>query len=96
MYLASNNIAAIQWCYKKECAPHDVKTNVFLATFTTAYARLHLYEQLDKLGERVLYYDTDSIIFIDGEDNPELGDHLGDLTNELDDVDVIETFVSGK
>ena len=33
-------------------------TNVVVAAFTTAYARLHLYETLEKLGDRVLYYDT--------------------------------------
>lgn len=96
MYMASQNIAALQWCHKSEFIPQDVKTNIFCATFTTAYARLHLYDQLDKLGERVIYYDTDSIIYKDGAENLKLGDYLGELTNELDEGDVIETFVSGK
>jgi hypothetical protein len=38
--------------------------NVVLACFTTAHARLHLYETLQPLGERVLYFDTDSIIYV--------------------------------
>lgn len=37
--------------------------NVVLACFTTAHVRLHLYETLEQLGERVLHFDTDSIIY---------------------------------
>ena len=39
------------------------------------------------LGRRVCYYDTDNIIYTvkKGEWEPPLGDHLGELTNELDD-----------
>jgi hypothetical protein len=32
-----------------------VKTNPIIASFVTAYARLKLYEELEKLQERVLY-----------------------------------------
>ena len=37
--------------------------NVVLAAFTTVHARLHLYETLQPLDSRVLYFDTDSIIY---------------------------------
>ena len=40
-----------------------IRTNVVIAAFTTASARLKLYDILDKLGDRVLYYDTDSVVF---------------------------------
>lgn len=61
------------------------KTNVVIAAFTTAYARLKLYDVLDQLQERVLYYDTDSIIFVSKPDDPEppIGPYLGELTDEL-------------
>ena len=36
------------------------KTNIFIACFTTALARLKLYAELETLEEQVLYYDTDS------------------------------------
>ena len=38
-----------------------------------------------KLGQRVLYFDTDSIFFISrpGEYEPKLGDFLGEFTNEI-------------
>lgn len=36
------------------------KRNIFVAAFTTCYARLKLYHYLDLLKEQVLYFDTDS------------------------------------
>jgi hypothetical protein len=39
--------------------------NVVIASFVTAYARLELYEVINKLGKSVLYFDTDSIIYIE-------------------------------
>ena len=79
-----------------EFAEQDDKVNIVIAAFTTAYARLKLYDLLDLLQERVLYYDTDSVIYVDepGKPNPPLGNYLGDLTDELDG-DYITTFISG-
>ena len=48
----------------------NAKTNVVITAFTTAYARLKLYGVLDMLQERVLYYDTDSIIFVSKTNDP--------------------------
>ena len=72
------------------------RTNVVLAAFTTAQARIKLYRVMNTLGRRVCCYHTDSIIYtvMEGEWEPPLGDHLGELTNELDDNDWIVTFVS--
>ena len=46
--------------------------NVVLAALTTAHAPLHLYETLQPLDSRVLYFDTDSIIYqhVEGQFNP--------------------------
>ena len=72
------------------------KTNVFVAAFTTAWARLRLYEALDVLQQQVLYYDTDSVIYRwkPGQPSIPIGDYLGQFTDELEG-DVIEEFVSG-
>ena len=50
----------------------DGKTNVVIAAFTTAHARLKLYSVLEQLDRRVLYFDTDSVIYVskDGEWEP--------------------------
>ena len=63
-------------------------TNVCIAAFVTTYARLKLYSELEKLQDRVLYFDTDSIIFVEHTNNtteykPKLGNYLGELTNEI-------------
>lgn len=74
--------------------------SVVMAAYTTANARLELYKYLKFLGHRVLYFDTDSVIFTQkpGEENPPLGDYLGDLTDEIaeyGDGSYISEFVTG-
>lgn len=61
--------------------PTSDKTNVVIAAFTTAHARLKLYSVLERLQTRVLYFDTDSVIFTSqpNEWMPPLGDYLGEL-----------------
>ena len=58
------------------------RTNVVLAAFTTAQARIKLYKVMRDLGRRVCYYDTDSVVYTvkEGEWEPPLCDHLGELT----------------
>lgn len=48
------------------------------------------------LGDRVLYYDTDSVLFTQRphERVLPLGDHLGEFTNDLDSGDHIVEFCS--
>jgi hypothetical protein len=41
----------------------DGKTNVVIAAFTTAHGRLKLYGVLEQLNRRVLYFDTDAVIY---------------------------------
>ena len=67
-------------CFREE---HS-SSNVVLASFVTSYARLELYNILEKLGQRCLYYDTDSIFFVSKNCDwmPETGIFLGQLTDE--------------
>lgn len=69
------------------------KGNIFIALFTTAIARLKLYDALDKLQDRVLYYDTDSVIYTTKPNQAQLplGKFLGEFTDETDG-DAIEEF----
>ncbi|KAL3976503.1 olfactory receptor [Sarotherodon galilaeus] len=90
------DVALIQWSYNERCViPPGASNNVFIAAFTTAYARLKLYEYLEKLQRNVLYTDTDSLIYVvkEGEKPLQLGNFLGDLTDELHG-DTIQEFVS--
>ncbi len=62
------------------------KTYLPAAVFVPMYGRLMLYNQLDKLGERVIAMDTDSIKYITGSpDDYQIkgGDMPGDWEHEL-------------
>ena len=95
--MVNDETVQIQYKNKDEFVEEKDKVNIVIAAFTTAYARLKLYDLLDLLQERVLYYDTDSVIYVHepGKPDPPLGDYLGDLTDELDVGDYITTFISG-
>ena len=70
--------------------------NVIIASFVTAYARLELFKVLHKLQENVLYYDTDSVIYVEDILRGkclETGKYLGDLTDELSDVKSSEKWI---
>ena len=70
--------------FKDQFVDNSKNTNVYIACFTTSLARLMLYNKLDYLKEKVLYFDTDLIIYIDdGTKNVKTGDMLGDMTDEL-------------
>ena len=94
--LVSDDIMEIRYEHTDNLIEADSKTNVVIAAFTTAYARLKLYDVMDMLQERVLYCDTDSVIFVGkpGDPEPPLGPYLGELTDELKG-EHITTFVSG-
>ncbi|KAF0022459.1 hypothetical protein F2P81_025272 [Scophthalmus maximus] len=65
--------------------------------FTTAYSRLTLYSYLQQLQDRVLYFDTDSLIYVskEGESQLKLGNYLGDLTDELKGDSIVEFAAAG-
>jgi G:T-mismatch repair DNA endonuclease (very short patch repair protein) len=71
--------------FKKLHARPNPKSNIFIAAITTAHARLHLYQFIERLDDRVVYTDTDSVVFTHqpGQYIPPLGPFLGDLTNEV-------------
>ena len=93
--MVNEDMVEVQYRNAEEFAEQNNKVNVVIAAFTTAYARLKLYDLLDLLQERVLYYDTDSVIYIHkpNQSDPPLGNYLGDLTDELNG-DYITSFVS--
>ena len=94
-HILTNDTIQIELIYKQDCQPEDNKTNIYLATFTTCLARLKLYSELEKLGKKVLYYDTDSLIYVSrpGQYDPPLGDYLCELMDELKGDQIVE-FVS--
>lgn len=75
--------------------------NIALACYTTAHARLKLYSFLERVDDRCVYTDTDSIVFIErpGCDNLEefIGEGLGYLVDEVPKGwDMVEICAPGK
>ena len=95
--IINDQLVEVHYQYQDEDIPVSPNLNIFVACFTTCWARLRLYTALEQLGERVLYYDTDSVIYWTDENQatPVLGDYLGEFTSELDPDDFIVEFVSG-
>lgn len=76
---------------------HLATTSVALAAFVTANARLRLYEELNKLGDRVMYCDTDSIVYEHLPDayNILIGSELGSWTDETNGNPIREYVALG-
>ena len=93
-HFINDNMVQMTYNFKDQFVDNHNSTNIFIACFTTSHARLMLYEKLEYLDRQVLYFDTDSIIYIDdGTKKIETGDTLGCLTDELSGK-VITNFVS--
>ena len=52
---------------KDEFLKVNYNTNIYIACFTSSWARVKLYNMLEKLDRNVCYCDTDSIIYIENE-----------------------------
>ena len=80
----NDDMVQMTYNFKDQFVDNSKNTNIYIACFTTSHARLMLYNKLDYLKEKVLYFDTDSIIYVDdGTKTVKTGDMLGDMTNEL-------------
>ena len=79
-----NDMVQMTYNFKEQFVDNSNNTNIYIACFTTSHARLMLYDKLDYLNEKVIYFDTDSIIYADDRTkNIETGDMLGDMTDEI-------------
>jgi hypothetical protein len=94
--LIQDELVQMQYVRKREFERESSFASVVHADFVTTFARLRLYSMMEQLQDRVLYTDTDSLIYVTrpGQTKLPLGDYLGDLTSELDPGDTIKTFVS--
>ena len=80
----NDDMVQMTYNFKDQFVDNSKNTNVHIACFTTSHARLMLYDKLDYLNEKVLYFDMDSMIYVDdGTKHVKTGDMLGDMTDEL-------------
>nr|CAD2183600.1 unnamed protein product [Meloidogyne enterolobii] len=86
---------------KKEEFAKPPDTNCLqVASFVTSYARLHLYqymEEVHRVGGRLLYCDTDSIIYVAklGGERVDEGEALGQMKREHPERRIIEFLAGG-
>ena len=82
---------------RDKVAPKLNETYIPAAVFVPAYGRLMLWKMMNRLGERVLMHDTDSIVYhsVPGEYDPPTGKILGDweLESCCDDGCRITSFL---
>ena len=84
----NDNMVAVSYSIDDEYAEVMGNTNPVIAAYTTTHARLKLYSYIEKLQDRVMYFDTDSIIYLSskpGVYEPELESYHGYMSNELKD-----------
>lgn len=84
----NDNMVYASYERKDELMKTSYNTNIFIACYTSSWARLRLYDMLDKLGRNVCYCDTDSVVYIENEDTVSavkdfMGDGLGEWSDEL-------------
>jgi hypothetical protein len=91
--IINEDTCLVQLDENDEMSNHE-SSNIYIASFITAYARIQLTtEALLPLNNRVLYHDTDSVIYVaEGDDMvmPEQlrGERLGQWENECGEVEV--------
>jgi hypothetical protein len=99
MAFASDDVVWLSSNYAAEEHVQSMRhTNDVIGAYVTAGERIHLYRNFDKLQERAIYCDTDSVIYMQPNEGPQLietGDRLGDMTSELKPSEMILEFVSG-
>jgi len=97
MMFASDDVVWISWQFSsEELVPSLRHTNEVIGAFVTAGAQIHLYSYLDRLRDRAIYCDTDSVLFIQPTAKPallETGDNLGQMTSELKPNEIISEVV---
>ena len=99
--IVNDDVVFVHYKRKTDFQPTNPKTSIIHAIYTTMYGRLELYKHMRFVTiKRLLYADTDSIIFVHRPDDsdPELSIFLGGLVDELSrpygESSYIQEFVS--
>jgi hypothetical protein len=101
-HIINDDVIAVDVKCDDDFCPESLYTNELIGALTTSYGRLQLLDIIHKVGQDVLYFDTDSVVFALREnewDTPygplQTGDLLGELTDELGGPEThIEVFAS--
>ena len=86
--MINDNCLLVNWENVDEEDCNNQNTSLAIASFVTSYARIELMKVIDEIEEipgRILYMDTDSVIFKykEGQPKPKTDDYLGCLADEI-------------
>jgi hypothetical protein len=73
LVFANDEVVWVSWTFTAEERVLSLRhTNEVVGAYVTAWERMHLYRYLDRLQDNAIYWDTDSDIFIQPRDEPDL------------------------
>ena len=83
--IINDNCPYVTYKKSKEFQTPVLNTYVIGASYVTTHVILELFSYLERLKDRALYFDTDSIIYrhVEGMYNPPLSECVGGMTDEL-------------
>lgn len=84
--MINNNMIMVSRAQEEEFVDAIFNTNSIIAAYVTAQARLKLYSYIEQMDDRVLYFDTDSLVYLTRPGdvyNVPTGNYLGEMTDEL-------------
>ena len=84
-HILNNDMIMMEYKQSEEFEEPSNKTNVIISTFCSKYTHIKLWKMMNKLGNRVMFHNTDSIIYTCKAQEwiPPTGEYLGDLTDKL-------------
>ena len=62
-HVLNNDMIMMEYKQSKEFKEPSNKTNVIILAFCRAYTHIKLWQMMNKLGNHLMYHDTDSIIY---------------------------------
>jgi hypothetical protein len=98
LIFASDQVLWISWRSEEdmEQVPNLRHSKDIVGFFVTAGGRMHLYRYFERLQDKALYCNTDSVIYIQPRNEPalvETGDNVGTMTSELKPAEHISEYV---
>jgi hypothetical protein len=86
--IITDDLLLVSYKEKREFLRKSYRTNLYVAEFTTSCARLRLYDMLERVGDSLVYCDTDSVVYIADEETEKkvkefIGNSLGQFQDEL-------------
>ena len=84
-HVLDTGMVVMEYVQSEEFQEPNCKTNVIITSMCNTYAHLKLWRIMNQLGSRVMYHDTNSVIYSSylGQWKPPTGKYLSDLADEL-------------